>query len=122
MMKRWFSMMLLIGALLGLFAQEAAFASVPVVQPVLQTSAVEAMDAACMEAMGQSDDSSDDPCKGLTLDCIAKMGCALPLAQAPIGQRIANPVLTNAIVFAVDVKPLTGHDSGPEPVPPSILG
>lgn len=121
-MKHWVSMMLLIGALLGLFAQEAAFASVPVVQSVQQASADVAMDAACMEAMGQSDESSDDPCKGLTLDCIAKMGCALPLAQAPIGQRIANPFLTNAIVFAVDVKPLTGRDSGPEPDPPSILG
>lgn len=121
-MRCWLSMLLLIGALLGLFAQEAAFASVPVVQSVQRSSADEAMDAACMEAMGQNDDSSDDPCKGLTLDCIAKMGCALPLAQAPTGHRIAKSSLPNAILFVIDVKPLTGRDSGPEPDPPSILG
>ena len=115
-------MMLLFGALLGLFAQEAASASVPVLQSVQQASADAAMDAACMEAMGQSDESSDVPCKGLTLDCIAKMGCALPLAQAPRAHRIAKKRLQNAMAFELDDKTLTGRDSGPEPDPPSILG
>jgi hypothetical protein len=115
-------MLLLIGALLGLFAQEASFASVPVAQSVEQADADAAMEAACMKAMGQSDESSDVPCKGLTLDCIAKMGCALPLAQAPIGHRIAESPLQRAVLFVMDVMPLIGRDSGPEPDPPSILG
>lgn len=115
-------MMLLTGALLGLFAQEAAFASVPVAQISQQANADEAMDAACMEAMGQNDDSSNAPCEGLTLDCIAKMGCALPLAQAPSGYSTASHLPSNAIPFLLGVHPMTGRESGPEPHPPSRLG
>lgn len=120
--KSWFSMLLLVGALLGLFAQETVFATAPVAQLTEQVSADETMNAVCMQAMGQSDEKSDAPCKGLTLDCIAKMGCALPLAQAPSGSGIANLSPSRTPPFLIGVRPMIGRDEAPIPDPPAILG
>lgn len=114
--------MLLVGALLGLFAQEAAFAAGPLT-PVVQTVSINAsMDADCMEAMGSSQNPTDEPCKGLTLDCIAKMGCAVPLAPAPSGYATMSPPLAILDLSAAPVKPMIGRSTEPEPHPPSRLG
>lgn len=121
-MKRWFSMMLLVGALLGLFAQEAAFASGPFTPVVQEVSVNASMDADCMEAMGSSQNPSEMPCKGLTLDCIAKMGCAVPLAPAPSGYTTMSPPPAHSDLAAAPVKPMIGRITGPEPHPPSRLG
>lgn len=121
-MKRLFSMLLLVGALLGLFAQEAAFAS-GTLTPVVQEIGIDAsMDADCMKAMGSRQNPSDLPCKGLTLDCIAKMGCAVPLAPVPSGYATMTPSPAIPDLDAAPVKPLIGRNTGPEPHPPSRLG
>ena len=83
-MKRWFSLLLLMGALLGLMGQEAAFArGMPVEQAAQSAAAVQTsaglMSADCAEMMGlaKQKPQPDKPCQGMTPDCMAKMGCAV---------------------------------------------
>jgi hypothetical protein len=83
--KRRISLLLLIGALLGLLAQEAAFASAPAM-PMQDTAiAAPTMSAECAEMMGIDKSQDKEPCQGLTLDCIAKMGCAVPTRGGIVG-------------------------------------
>lgn len=126
--KRWLSLLLLFGAMLGLLAQEAAFASAPAMpMPMASDTSVSApaMSAECAEMMGidTSTEKSQDkkPCKGLTLDCIAKMGCALPLA---IATPTAMPAASDHRAAPTDRLPvsrLRGRSYGPEPDPPLFL-
>lgn len=123
-MKRWFSLLLLLGALLGLLGQEAAFAHVlPVAKAEHPVTAAQ-MSADCAEMMGLAKRSPqpEAPCQGMTPDCIAKMGCAVPLALIP-------PLAINGVRLIredtppqLPVAPLVGRDTGPEPEPPTRLG
>lgn len=121
-MKRWLSYMLLFGALLGLLGQETAFASAPAIPMANTTSASSAMGEECAEMMGAGKSQPDQPCKGLTLDCIAKMGCAIPLAivtrdilPPPAEYRPAPATPAPSVRMA-------GQSVGPEPKPPLTLG
>lgn len=120
-MKSRLSLLLLIGALLGLLSQEAAFAAAPAMPMPDTVVASTAMSEECAEMMGVDTSKRDEPCKGLTLDCIAKMGCALPLVvvapAAPLviaGQR-PDPAVPLAATR------LVGRTFGPEPEPPLNL-
>ena len=121
--KRWLSLLLLLGAMMGLLAQEAAFASAPTMPlPSDTTIAAPAMSAECAEMMGIDTSQDKSPCKGLTLDCIAKMGCALPLATAT---PAAMPAAGDHLTAPTDQLPITrlrGRTFGPEPDPPLFLG
>ncbi|MBL8650679.1 MAG: hypothetical protein JNL35_09795 [Sphingopyxis sp.] len=122
-MKCWLSLMLLVGAMLGLLAQEAAFASAPAMPMASETTiAAPAMSDECAEMMGidKSDDSA--PCKGLTLDCIAKMGCALPLAIATPASMLEATDHRVAPTDRLPIARLRGRSYGPEPDPPLFLG
>jgi len=55
-------------------AQEAAFASAPAMPTHDISMAASAMSDECAEMMGIDKSEGEAPCKGLTLDCIAKMG------------------------------------------------
>jgi hypothetical protein len=85
-----------------------------------------AMSDECAEMMGidVSKDKSQDkkPCKGLTLDCIAKMGCALPLAIATPAAILAASDHRAAPTDQLPVSRLRGRSYGPEPDPPLFLG
>jgi len=121
-MKRRFSLLLLLGALLGLLAQEAAFAYAPVL-PMQDTAiAASAMSDECAEMMGIDTSQDKQPCTGLTLDCIAKMGCALPpvVASAAIPFAAAAPLPD--LFVPLPIQRLDGLAVGPEPDPPLILG
>lgn len=122
--KRWYSLLLMMGALLGLLSQEAAFAHVIPVAKAEQTVVASNMSADCAEMMGLAKQAPqpEKPCKGMTPDCIAKMGCAIPMALIPsvtLGKplefRDLAPPLTS-------VTALVGRDTGPEPEPPAHLG
>lgn len=122
--KRWLSLLLLLGALLGLLCQEAAFAHVIPVMKAEQTANVSQMSADCAEMMGLAKQQTqpEDPCQGMTPECIAKMGCAVPLALIP---PLAFDVVLQLSAVAppqMTVAPLVGRDTGPEPEPPAILG
>lgn len=115
--------MLLWGALLGLFAQEAAFASAPAMAQQEIAASATGMSDECAEMMGLAKpEKSDAPCNGLTLDCIAKMGCALPLAAPTLAAPLAVAHFQRAIVNELPTTRLVGRNLGPEPDPPLILG
>src|SRR3546814_10072091 len=73
----------------GLFGAELAYArSVPATAPAKTM----AMDADCMAMMAmQQPAPTEKPCKGLTLDCIAAVGCVVPLMAADLTGSIAAP-------------------------------
>src|SRR3546814_1573337 len=62
--------MLLFGAMVGLLAQEVAFASAPAMSSAAVTASQ--MSDECAEMMKAATSQGDKLCKGLTLDCIAK--------------------------------------------------
>ncbi len=120
-MKRWLTFLLLVGAVLGLLAQEAAFASAPAI-PAAATTTTAAMSDECAEMMGIDKSQDSAPCKGLTLDCIAKMGCALPLAVAAPAASLEAAAYRPAPVDARPAVRLSGRIVGPEPEPPLFRG
>jgi hypothetical protein len=124
-MKRWLSLALLLAAMLGLVGQETAFArAMPVGEPE-QTMAAPEMSADCAGMMGLAKPQSQHdklPCEGMTPDCIAKMGCAVPVALVPPAM-IAPPIqLHSTIPPQSPVVRLVGRNTGPEPDPPTNLG
>lgn len=122
LVRHWFSLMVLLGALLGLFAQEAAFAAAPAMPQHEMAASAAGMSDECAEMMGLDKPRSDTPCKGLTLDCIAKMGCALPLAVPALAASLINAHFRRAIVNEQLIPRLIGRNYGPEPDPPLALG
>lgn len=122
-MKRWLSLALLLGALLGLLGQEAAFAHVMPAQKAEQTATAARMNADCAEMMGLAKPQPEkQPCQGMTPDCIAKMGCAVPLALIPPLVLDLVSQFRAAAPLQAPVAPLVGRDTGPEPEPPARLG
>lgn len=123
--KRALPLLLLLGALLGLLGQEAAFASAPPVVSVsmgMTGTADSGMSEDCMKMMTQQQQPAQKPCKGMTLACIAAMGCVIPMAvrnDAPtLAVRTADPTLA----FWSTTTVLRGGDVAPEPEPPTLLG
>ncbi len=124
-MKRWFSLVLLLAAMLGLLGQEAVFARAMPIEQTEQMVAAPEMSAECAEMMGLTKPQPQhdrQPCKGMTPDCIAKMGCAVPLALIPPA-LIAPPIQLHATTPPqTPVVRLVGRNTGPEPDPPTRLG
>lgn len=114
--KRALPLLLLIAALVGLFGQDAARAIGPRWEPVAATA-----DASMDECMEMMDDESQPPCDGLTLDCIAAMGCVVPatLADAP---AFARPVRAlSPPLRAERIRALIGRSTAPGTHPPTSL-
>lgn len=117
-MKRFLPLLLLIGALIGLLRQEAAFASGPRA-PMIEMAAG-AMSVDCMEMMQQGrQEPGKMPCKGLTLDCIAAMGCTIPLFAVPEPGPLGGSLYARQLHFLPPVRQLVGLSTGPEPPPPT---
>ena len=117
-MKRFLPLLLLIGALSGLLGQEAAFASGPRV-PMIEMAAG-AMSTDCMKMMQQGgQEPGKMPCKGLTLDCIAAMGCTIPLFAVPEPGAVGGLLYAPQLHFLPPVRQLAGLSTGPEPPPPN---
>ena len=128
-MKRWFSLLLLMGALLGLMGQEAAFArGMPVEQAAQSAAAVQTsaglMSADCAEMMGlaKQKPQPDKPCQGMTPDCMAKMGCAVAVALIPPLLSAAATENHLSVPLQMPVTVLVGRETTPEPHPPARLG
>lgn len=117
-MKRLFSLALLLGALFGLLAQEAAFAAGPA---MIDAKPAVAMSADCMEMMrDEQPEPAQKPCHGLTLDCIAMMGCFVPIAL-PSAPDTPEAMAVEAAHFPKAVYALSGLSKEPEPEPPIFL-
>lgn len=124
-MKRALHLFLLFGALIGLLGQEAAFASGPpaVSAPMAMSGMADSgMSEDCMKMMAQQQQPAQKPCKGMTLACIAAMGCVVPMAvrndALVLAAREAGPSLT----FWTTTTVLHGSELTPEPEPPTLLG
>ncbi|SNS96681.1 hypothetical protein [Sphingopyxis indica] len=117
-MKRFLSLLLLIGALTGLLGQETAFASGP--RASMIEMAAGAMSGDCMEMMQQGrQEPGKMPCKGLTLDCIAAMGCTIPLFAVPEPGTLGGSLHARQVHFLPAIHQLVGLSTGPEPPPPT---
>jgi hypothetical protein len=118
--QRAIHLFLLLGALIGLFGQSVAYASVTpaVASPITMSGISED----CMKMMAQQQQPEQKPCKGMTLACIAAMGCVVPMAirnDAPaLAVRPADP----SLAFWPTTTVLRGSDLAPEPEPPTLLG
>jgi len=116
--KRILQILLLFGALLGLFGQQAAYATGP--GAVMMPAAASQMSADCMEMMRQGrQEPGKMPCKGLTLDCIAAMGCTIPLFAVPEPGSLGGSLHTRQVHFLPAIRQLAGLSTGPEPPPPT---
>lgn len=122
--KRALAFLLLLGAMIGLLGVQTAAAATPITAMTMAMPAhmeTAAMPADCMAMMSaQIPQPGKQPCTGITLDCIAAMGCAMPFiaVNATLAMRaaIAAPKLNMPLAPA-----LVGHDLAPEPEPPTIL-
>jgi hypothetical protein len=123
-MSRWFSLLLLATALLGLLGQEAAFARTVPVNRADRVVAAAPMTPECAKMMGLTNlaQHPDQPCQGMTPDCVAKMGCAVSLALVEPFALHTSLHLRAAALVPAPVLPLIGRDIGPEPEPPARLG
>lgn len=119
LVKRLLSSLLLVGALLGLFGAQMAYArSVPPIE-----SAPMAMDADCMAMMAKQQPApKHKPCNGLTLECIAAMGCVVPLIAADLAGGVAAPRIYGSPSFWPTTTVLASETIAPDPEPPTTLG
>lgn len=123
-MKRWFSLLLLLGALIGLMGQEAAFAQALPSQPTEQAAAAAPMSVECAQMMELTKQQPEPgkPCQGMTPDCVAKMGCAVPVALLPPMLSGSALAFTTLLPKVAPSAALTGRTLAPEPEPPARLG
>ena len=121
-MKRFLASLLLIGALIGLFGAELAYAHGASAVASAPAKAM-AMDADCMAMMAnQQPAPKEKPCKGLTLDCIAAMGCVVPLMATELTGSLAAPHIHGKLNFWSATTVLAGKNFAPDPDPPMNLG
>lgn len=117
-MKPIIQFLLLLGAVFGLFGQQAAYAAG---MPMgAAPASVSVMSTDCMEMMQQGrQEPGKMPCKGLTLDCIAAMGCTIPLFAVPEPGTLGGSLHARQVHFLPAVHQLVGLSTGPEPPPPT---
>lgn len=118
-MTRYLRLALVIFAMVGLAGQSTAMAMAPVMASQAHMQAAMAgMDCKDMPTTPSPDGS---PCKKLTWQCIAAMGCLTASALEPAMPVVdAHPGVRTAPISA-DVARLIGRSFGPEPDPPSFL-
>ena len=123
-MNRWFSLLILAAALLGLLGQEAAFARTIATKPASAAVAAAQMTPECaaMMELAQQPQQPTMPCEGMTPDCAAKMGCTVALALFEPLDFNPSPQIRADLPTLLPVAPLIGRDTGPEPEPPALLG
>lgn len=122
-MKRFLSLALLLGALFGILGQQAALAVGPAWHPIVEQSLPADMEkmgsAGCMKMMDKQD--SEKPCKGLTLDCIAAMGCVVPMTLSSDQPTVVHVATRHDLSAEAAIRSLAGRTLAPEPEPPAIL-
>ena len=107
------------GALIGLFGQGMAYASGPAYTPKAAASRAMPGGMDCTDMASAQKRSPERPCKGLTLACIAQMGCVVPMTfdpQRPLVERA--PVAQLAATWP-PAPMLAGREVAPEPEPPT---
>ena len=123
-MNRWFALLILAGALLGLFGQEAAFAQSTPANLTEYAAAAGQMTPECAKMMelAKQGQQPGNPCPEMTPDCVAKMGCSVALTLLIPLTVDASADVQTAAPPQRPVATLIGRDFGPEPEPPALLG
>jgi hypothetical protein len=103
--------------MIGLFGQEAAFAAGAAWHARAEIAA--AMPDSCADMMQKQ--PAKAPCKGMTLDCIAAMGCVVPLLAVEAPRIEASPLAPAPIIASAIFHRLVGRSPPPEPEPPTPL-
>lgn len=115
-MIRILRLLLLTFALVGLAGQSTAMAMAPAVtSPAKMQAMMSGMDCKDMPA------SDGTPCKKLTWQCIAAMGCLSAAALEPAAIATFGPMATRGSHCPSDATSLAGRSFGPEPDPPAFL-
>ena len=119
-LKARLSLLLLLGALLGLFGQGMAYAAGPALAPAVEASQSMPSGMDCTEMSSVHKGKAAQPCKGLTMACIAQMGCAIPMTfDEPA--TMTTPVLASRLAATWPrASALAGLDIAPEPEPPTV--
>jgi hypothetical protein len=76
----------------------------------------------CMKMMAQQQQPGQKPCKGMTLACIAAMGCVVPMAVRDDAPMLSAREAGATLAFWPTTTVLHGSDLTPEPEPPTLLG
>ncbi|AUW60539.1 hypothetical protein C1T17_20135 (plasmid) [Sphingobium sp. SCG-1] len=123
-MKRALRLFLLFGALIGLFGQAVAYASVQTASsaPMAMSGMTNSgMSEDCIKMMAQQQ-PQQKPCKGMTLACIAAMGCVVPMVVRNDSPALVSRGAGPALAFWPTTTVLLGSDLTPELEPPTLLG
>lgn len=107
--------LLVLIALLGALGQAAAYAA-PATQPIAVTATASEMDCADMDMAASKHDTT--PCRGMTLACIAMMGCvSTPLVAAEPSAAAVRMRYARILYITIDAV-LAGVTVEPEIFPP----
>lgn len=109
-------LLLVLLTLFGLIGQTAVYAMPPIAAPAVSMIEVAAPSDDCAGmAMGDGDEM---PCKGVTLDCIAKMGCVAPPVLAPSADLSSHAVAYTAAAYDTRLTTFVGLTIPPDLFPP----
>lgn len=75
----------------------------------------------CMKMMAQQQQPQQKPCKGMTLACIAAMGCVVPMVVRDDSLALVSREADSSLAFWPTTTVLRGSDLTPEPEPPTLL-
>ena len=75
-----------------------------------------------VQMMAQQQQPAQKPCKGMTLACIAAMGCTVPMAVRNDTPALLAPAANATLAFWTTTTVLHGSELTPEPEPPTLLG
>lgn len=106
-------------AVVGLFGQSTAMAMSPVQNDTMSMTTMAAME--CCDGMSSGQMHGWVPCKKMTLQCIAAMGCPTAAVAQPIDVLLSSRQLDRVVPAWPRTARLDGRSYGPEPDPPSPL-
>lgn len=119
-LKRRLSLLLLVGALFGLFGQGVALAAGPTLAQAMEASHAMPAGMDCSEMASPQKQAPKQPCKGMTLACIAQMGCTIPMTFEEPRPLMEHAYAPRLAAIWPGSPALAGLDIAPEPEPPTV--
>ena len=113
----WSRLLIVVLALFGLVGQTAVYAMAPVAAPAVAWVEVAAPSIDC--AGMTMPEGETMPCEGITLDCIADMGCIAPPALASSAELSSHPVTYVRAAYEALRSSFAGLTVPPEIFPPN---
>lgn len=120
-MRRLTYIGLLLMALIGLIGQSTAMAMAPSAEALPGRTAMASMPGMDCTDMAAPQGPGQPPCKKITLQCIAVMGCSPLTFTGPVTRAIVIVQADRPTTFVGAMVHLSGRHFGPEPEPPSSL-